>query len=106
MTEATKDFYLASFAQFEREVVQNGQGWTQQLRKAAITRFAQLGSPTTHDEEWKYSHVAPTTRISLQPAHRAAPNVPLDALAPAVPEFVGTELGFLNGHDAPELSGL
>jgi hypothetical protein len=32
--------------------------------------------------------------------------VPLDALTAAVPEFVGTELGFLNGHDVPELSGL
>jgi Fe-S cluster assembly ATP-binding protein len=36
----------------------------------------------------------------------AAPNVPLDALAPAVPECVGTELDLLNGHDVPELSGL
>jgi Fe-S cluster assembly protein SufD len=68
MTEATKDFYLANFAQFEREVAQNGQAWTQQLRKAAITRFAELGFPTTHDEEWKYTNVAPITRIPFQHA--------------------------------------
>ena len=49
MTEATKDFYLANFAQFEREVAKNGQAWTQPLRKAAIARFAELGFPTTQD---------------------------------------------------------
>jgi hypothetical protein len=47
MTEATTDFYLANFALFEREVSKNGPAWTQPLRQAAITRFAELGFPTT-----------------------------------------------------------
>jgi hypothetical protein len=96
MTEATTDFYLASFAPLEKAVAKNGRAWTQLLRQAAISRFAEPRFPTTRCVAWKHTHVAPTTRISLQPAHRAAPNVPLDALAPAVPEFVGTELGVLN----------
>jgi hypothetical protein len=106
MTEATTDFYLANFAPFEKAVAKNGQAWTQLLRQAAISRFAEPRFPMTRCAAWKHTYVAPTTRISLQPAHRAAPNVPLDALAPPVPEFVGTELGFLNSHDVPELSGL
>jgi hypothetical protein len=106
MTEATTDFYLANFAPFEKAVAKNGRAWIQLLRQAAVSRFAEPIFPTTRCVAWEHSHVAPTTRISLQPAYRAAPNVLLDALAPAVPEFVGTELGFLNGHDVPELSGL
>jgi hypothetical protein len=106
MTKATTDFYLANFAPFEKAVAKNGRAWTRLLRQAAISRFAEPRFPTTRCVAWKHSHVAATTRISLQPAHQAAPNVPLDALTSAVPEFVGTELGFLNGHDVPELSGL
>jgi hypothetical protein len=106
MTKATTDFYRANFAPFEKAVAKNGRAWTRLLRQAAISRFAEPRFPTTRCVAWKHSHVAATTRISLQPAHQAAPNVPLDALTAAVPEFVGTELGFLNGHDVPELSGL
>jgi Fe-S cluster assembly protein SufD len=105
MTEATKDFYLANFAQFEREVGQNGQAWTQQLRKAAITRFAELGFPTTHDEEWKYTNVAPITRIPFQPAQRTAHRLAAEALAAAtIPGLVPTQLVFINGYFVPELS--
>jgi hypothetical protein len=106
MTEATTDFYLANFAPFEKAVAKNGRAWTKLLRQAAISWFGEPRFLTTRCVASKHTHAAPTTRISLQPAYRAAPNVLLDALAPAVPEFVGTELGFLNGHDVPELSGL
>jgi Fe-S cluster assembly protein SufD len=104
MTAATTDFYLANFAPFESEVAKNARAWTQPLRQAAITRFAELGFPTTRGAAWMHTHVVPITRIPFQPAHRAAPDVAPDALATAVPEFVGTELRVLNGHDVPELS--
>jgi Fe-S cluster assembly protein SufD len=105
MTEATKDFYLANFAPFEREVTHNGQGWTQQLRQAAISRFAELGFPTTRDEEWKYTNVAPLTRVAFQHGRRVAPEAASEALAAAtVPELGGVRLVFINGHYVPELS--
>ena len=107
MTEATKDFYLANFAQFEREVAQNGQAWTQPLRQAAIARFAELGFPTTHDEEWKYTNVAPITRIPFQPAKRPAHELAAEALAAAtIPGLVSAQLVCVNGHFVPELSAL
>jgi len=105
MTEATKDLYLANFAQFDRKVANNGQAWTQPLRQAAIARFAELGFPTTHDEEWKYTNVAPMTRIPFQPAQRLAPASASEALAAAaIPALVCTQLVFVNGHYVPELS--
>jgi Fe-S cluster assembly protein SufD len=105
MTEATKDFYLANFAQFAREVANNGQAWTQPLRQAAMARFAELGFPTTHDEEWKYTNVAPIARIPFQPAQRLATAAAAEALAAAtIPALACTQLVFVNGHYVPELS--
>jgi Fe-S cluster assembly protein SufD len=105
MTEATKDFYLANFAHFDREVANNGQAWTQQLRKAAIARFAELGFPTTRDEEWKYTNVAPIARIPFQPAQRTAYTSASEALAAAtIPALACAQLVFINGHYVPELS--
>lgn len=105
MTEATQDVYLANFAQFASEVAKNGQAWTQQLRKAAMARFAELGLPTTRDEEWKYTNVAPISRIPFQPARRATYDEASEALAAAsVPELSGAQLVFINGHYVPELS--
>jgi Fe-S cluster assembly protein SufD len=105
MTEGTKEFYLANFAQFEREVAQNGQAWTQPLREAALTRFAALGFPTTHDEEWKYTNVAPIARMPFQRAKRTARGLAAEALAAAtIPGFASAQLVYINGHFVPELS--
>src|SRR5512132_1954056 len=107
MTEATKEFYLANFAQFEREVAENGQAWTQPLRQAAISRFAELGFPTTRLEEWKYTNVAPITRIPFQHAKRTAQGLAAEALAGAtIPGLVSAQLVCVNGHFVPELSAL
>ena len=105
MTEATKDVYLANFAQFDRDVARNGQAWTQPLRKAAMARFAELGFPTTHDEEWKYTNVAPIARIPFQPAQRTGYASAAEALAAAtIPALVCAQLVFINGHYVSELS--
>jgi Fe-S cluster assembly protein SufD len=36
--------------------------WVQALRAAAFERFAELGFPTTRDEEWRFTNVAPIAR--------------------------------------------
>ena len=36
---------------------------------AAFARFAELGFPTTHDEEWRFTNVAPIARTTFAPAH-------------------------------------
>jgi hypothetical protein len=61
MTEATTDFYLATFALFDRKVAKNSWAWTQPLRQAAISRFAELGFPTTRGEAWKPTHATHRT---------------------------------------------
>jgi Fe-S cluster assembly protein SufD len=40
--------------------------WMQALRAAAFQRFAQLGFPTTHDEDWRFTSVAPIARTKFE----------------------------------------
>ncbi|HUI80283.1 MAG TPA: Fe-S cluster assembly protein SufD [Bryobacteraceae bacterium] len=54
--------------------------WIQQLRDAAFARFAELGFPTTHDEEWRFTNVAPIARARFEVGPRQVlPSVPEDA---------------------------
>jgi len=40
--------------------------WLQKLRDAAFERFSELGFPTTHDEEWRFTNVAPIARATFR----------------------------------------
>jgi Fe-S cluster assembly protein SufD len=55
--------------------------WLQTLREAAFQRFAELGFPTTHDEEWRFTNVAPITRTGwlLSRDLQGAVEIPEDA---------------------------
>jgi len=39
--------------------------WIQQLREAAFQRFVDLGFPTTHNEEWRFTNVSPIARANF-----------------------------------------
>lgn len=105
-TADRKDWYLSSFARFEQSL--NGQSTApvHQIRRSAIERFGALGFPTTRDEEWRYTNVAPITRVDFAPV--AEPD--LGGLAAAdltpfvFPGLEGTQLVFIDGHYAADLS--
>ena len=42
------------------------QEWLRPLREAGFQRFAELGFPTTHDEEWRFTNVARIARTTFQ----------------------------------------
>jgi Fe-S cluster assembly protein SufD len=42
--------------------------WLRKVREAGFERFAELGFPTTHDEEWRFTNVARIARTSFQVA--------------------------------------
>jgi len=69
-----------------------GASWVQPLRDAAFHRFAELGFPTSKNEEWRFTSVAPIARGVF----RAAPPVELDVDAVA-PFATGIRLVFVNG---------
>jgi Fe-S cluster assembly protein SufD len=41
--------------------------WLQSLRDAAFARFAGLGFPTTHNEEWRFTNVSAIARTAFTP---------------------------------------
>ena len=53
--------------------------WLEPIREAASERFKELGFPTTHNEEWRFTNVAPIARANWTP-YRPVKPVP-------VPEF-------------------
>jgi len=63
-----QDIYFKHFAELEKRRAGKEPVWLDKTRKAALDRFAELGFPTTRIEEWKYTNVAPLTRIAFRPA--------------------------------------
>lgn len=58
--------YLAEFSRVEKELAAIGPPALQHARKAAIARFGEVGFPTAHDEEWRFTNVAPLARTRFQ----------------------------------------
>ena len=46
--------------------------WLQEIRDDAFQRFAELGFPTTHDEEWRFTNVARIARATFEPQTAAS----------------------------------
>jgi Fe-S cluster assembly protein SufD len=57
----TKETFLSAFSALEARGNVGGPSWLRNLRRAAIGRFAERGLPTSRDEEWKYTSIAPIT---------------------------------------------
>ena len=76
------------------------------LRRDAFARFTALGFPTTRDEAWKYTSVAPIAKTPFRPAAKDSPRFRRHAPSiPLVGEGEGARFVFVNGRHAPELSG-
>lgn len=88
-----------------RESLMNGEAGSpfHQKKRAAITRFGELGFPTPKNEEWKYSNVKDL--ISESYHFNAESNLTLADLQDLnIPEQLANILYFVNGHYSEELS--
>jgi Fe-S cluster assembly protein SufD len=97
------DRYMAAF-----EALQDrrpaGPAAIEQARRAAIERFAALGFPTTRDEDYRFTNVAP---IAATPFERAPDQQTVDASHVAehlYGQAAAAELVFVNGRFQPALS--
>jgi Fe-S cluster assembly protein SufD len=71
------------------------------MRENAWNRFVSRGFPTTRDEEWRFTSVAPIAERTFA----LAPSEPItDVDAYRLTDVSATELVFANGHYVPELS--
>ncbi len=101
-----KDHYLRQFEERAKRSAGCNAEWLRILRREAVIRFAQLGFPTTRDEEWRFTNVAPIARSQFQLYEDGELDVPrawLDmfSLGEKVDRLV-----FVHGRYAPSLSSL
>ena len=98
------DFARSLRANFK--LLDGGAGRIGLLRQAAFARFAELGLPTTQDEDWKYTSLAPLTQIQFAPPEEARPPTleQLDRLAGVSPGDAAIRLVFVDGRYRAELS--
>lgn len=102
-----RDFYQRHFARFENELAGDRRSWTHRIRKAAISRFAELSFPSTRHEEWKYTNVSPIAKIPFKPAGHGLNGLTSETIARvSFRELADNQLVFVNGHYSRELSCL
>src|SRR6185503_711334 len=70
--------------------------WLELVRNSGMERFEQLGFPTVHQEDWKYTNLAPLAKQEFAPATRAE-RIATDAKRFVFPETAGAHLVVVNG---------
>src|SRR6516225_102974 len=99
-TVEEKETYLSDFARLEK---QKQPRWLRRVRQEAIERFDTLGFPTLRHEEWRFTHLAPLTKIPFRMADEDG-DLPW-AMVSSFKRAQGIRLVFANGRFAPEMSG-
>ena len=100
------DLYLKQFEQLAKP---SGQpAWLATLRSAGIASFAEQGFPTLQHEDWRFTNIAPITKMPFQPARQAATNG-AETLALNAAVFTGmsgSRLVFVDGFFSEKLSAI
>ncbi len=102
--EKEMNHYLAAFTAAEQKRTK-APAWLSNLRNNAIAQFERLGFPTTRNEEWKYTNVAPLLKHNFQTV-TTLPRAVASWDEFTYPETRSSQLVFVNGMFAKELSNL
>jgi Fe-S cluster assembly protein SufD len=95
------DFYLSEHDRFMAGRASDP-AWLRDLRGRGLVRFAERGFPTTRDEEWRFTNVAPIAETPWALAPAVAPGV--DPLIRDVVFDAAIRIVVINGRFVPELS--
>jgi Fe-S cluster assembly protein SufD len=105
--------YQEAFRQLQQRSPASSAAWFERLRESALDRFEQLGFPSVKDEEWKYTNVAPITKLDFKPAQASVdPDAQITSAEAARFGYIEAQdsnLVFLNGvlrNDLSSLAGL
>jgi Fe-S cluster assembly protein SufD len=96
--------YLESFSEFEKFTIGHALPWLRKLRRDAFARFCEVGFPTTHDEDWRFTNVSAIAQTSFGLARNGRARVSQQELEPYRVAGVACQLVFVNGRFARELS--
>ena len=97
---------VAKFSQLETAATQPK--WLAPVRKAGLASFADQGFPTLHDEDWRFTNVAPIAKLNFQLAQEVSVNGAETKLIDesAFAKLPGQRLVFVNGFFCAKLSSL
>ena len=99
------DAYLSDFARFEQRVAPGAPLWLSEVRRRALERFRMLGYPTTRNEDWHFTSVAPITEQEFHVTEAPGGEVRVGDLEPfQFAEKAWPTLVFVNGRFSDELS--
>lgn len=106
-SNSTYDWVASTFEVFEKSLNGEAQTNVHALRKQAMEQFAVTGFPTTRDEEWRFTNVAPIakTRFSSVLAYSGGATA-ADVERLSFARLRSHRLVFVNGHFSSELSSL
>lgn len=108
MSQAIKEksAYAEAFREFSKS--KDEPAWIKSKREAAFERFEELGFPSTDEEDWKYTNVAPLVRGAFLPSREASETtLGRDDVEPFIyAEARQSHLVFVNGAFRSDLSSL
>ncbi len=99
--------YTGEYQAFSREIARTSPSWLNTLRQCAFERFEALGFPTTKNEDWHFTSVAPIVEAAYQTRPNPGGHVKSEELAQFT--FGATDwptIVFVNGVFAPALSSI
>ncbi|MCF8241711.1 MAG: Fe-S cluster assembly protein SufD [Melioribacteraceae bacterium] len=100
------EWYVSNFEKFESKLNGQSESFVHTIRKDAINRLNEMEFPTTRDEEWKYTNVAPLLKNDFLPTYSFEnPKINSEDLRKYIFEnFECDILVFVNGLFNDELS--
>jgi Fe-S cluster assembly protein SufD len=106
-TARPHEAYLASFRDRAPALAKREPEWLSTMRQQAIEAFADRGFPTVRDEEWRFTNIAPLTRIPFVPARPDSIHCAVELVQSTWwDDPVAARLVFINGHYSPQFSVL
>jgi len=100
--------YLNEYDRVAKQLAGHELPWLQQTKKETLAAFTAQGFPTTRHEDWKYTNIAPITKLNFQIAqpklNGALTNTAITRFLPA--ELPHYRLVFVDGYFVAELSNI
>jgi Fe-S cluster assembly protein SufD len=97
--------YLDAFSEFQQRAAGRDLPWLRRLREDAFARFCEVGFPTTHDEDWRFTNVSAIAKTSFVLPAVAAQLTSSDLETWLLPG-AACQLVFVDGHFSRELSSV
>jgi len=95
--------YSEEFVRAEPGLAAGAPNWLTQLRRGAITAFAESGLPTRKSEEWRFTPIPQIVETTFKPARPSSPNS-RDLGQFTFDDLGGDQLVFVDGYFASALS--